>query len=113
MTDAVPQVGPSEAIRLLEQGATLLDVREDDEWRAGHAPQAVHAALSRLTADDPSLSSSATLVIVCRSGRRSDQVASALRRLEFDACNLAGGMQAWQSAGHAVVTPDGNPGTVI
>lgn len=113
MTDAVPQIGPAEAVRLVEHGAVLLDVREDDEWRAGHAPQAVHEAMSRLTASAPALTSGSPLVIICRSGRRSDQVAAALRQLGLDAYNLAGGMQAWQSVGHEVVTPDGTPGTVI
>jgi rhodanese-related sulfurtransferase len=113
MTDPVPQVSPADAVGLVSAGATLIDVREDDEWSAGHAPGALHAPMSRFAAHVPSLPRSGALVIVCRSGRRSDQVASVLRQGGLDAYNLAGGMQDWQRGGGAVVTPAGTPGTVI
>jgi rhodanese-related sulfurtransferase len=51
-------------------------------------------------------------VVICRSGRRSDDAAGALMSIGFDAYNITGGMQAWQGAGHEVVTPAGAPGSV-
>ena len=38
----VPVVSAPEALRWTGEGALLLDVREDGEWQAGHAPQARH-----------------------------------------------------------------------
>ena len=58
MTDEpdVSGVDPAEARRLADSGAVLLDVREDDEWVAGHAPDAVHVAMG-LILTTPQLSS--------------------------------------------------------
>jgi 3-mercaptopyruvate sulfurtransferase SseA len=47
---ARPKASPEQAWQLLDQGAILVDVREDAEWRAGHAPGARHIPLSRLPA---------------------------------------------------------------
>ncbi len=109
----VPQVTPAEAFALLESGAQLLDVREQDEWMAGHAPGAVHVPLGDLAAAVGLVDRERTVVVICRSGRRSDLAADALRQAGFDACNLSGGMQAWQQAGGAVQSSAGLPGSVI
>ena len=108
-----PQLSASEAVALMHEGAVLLDVREDDEWRAGHAPQAVHIPLGLLGQQVGQLDAGQPIVIICRSGRRSDHATAALRAAGYDAYNFSGGMQAWQLAGGAVVTPAGQPGTVI
>ena len=42
----VEDVSSQEAVGLHEAGAVLLDVREDDEWAAGHAPDAIHVPLA-------------------------------------------------------------------
>jgi rhodanese-related sulfurtransferase len=106
-------VGPEEASALIEQGATLLDVREPDEWEAGHAPDAVHVPLAALAARAGELDRDRPVVAVCRSGARSDRGAAALRQRGYEAMNLEGGMQAWDAAGLAVVTDAGQPGQVI
>jgi rhodanese-related sulfurtransferase len=92
-------------------GQVLLDVREDDEWEAGHAPGAVHLALSRLHPDR--LPAADTYLVICRSGNRSGRVAAALANAGLDARNVAGGMNAWAADGLPVVRSDGRPGTVI
>lgn len=93
--------------------ALLLDVREDDEWHAGHAPEAVHAPLSALRPDHPALARGRTIVCVCRSGNRSQRATHALNTWGFDAVNMVGGMQAWWAAGLPVVDDDGDPGAVV
>ncbi len=110
---AVPAVGPEEAARRFDEGAVLLDVREPDEWDAGHAPEAVHVPLAALAARLDELDANTPVVAVCRVGGRSERAASLLLQRGFDAVNLAGGMQAWYSAGLPVVTDAGNPGQVI
>ena len=113
MTPTAPRnVGPDEAARMVEQGAVLLDVREDDEWRAGHAPQARHVPLGSLANRQEDIPVDAPLVAVCRSGQRSSTAATALSRAGYDVVNLAGGMKGWRDSGHPLVTEDGEPGRV-
>jgi rhodanese-related sulfurtransferase len=110
---AVPAVGPEEAARRVDEGAVLLDVREPDEWHAGHAPDAVHVPLAALAASIGRFDKDQPIVAVCRVGGRSERAAGVLLQRGYDAVNLAGGMQAWYSAGMPVVTDSGDPGQVI
>ncbi len=91
--------------------ARLLDVREDDEWAAGHASIARHMRLGDL--DPRQFTESGTVVVTCRSGNRSRTAAAALVDAGVDAVNLDGGMLAWARAGQPpLVRDDGMPGTV-
>ena len=94
-------------------GAVLLDVREQSEWRAGHAPQARHVRLSQLEDNLGDLPRDRLIVTVCRSGRRSAIGANTLTRHGYQATNLTGGMNAWANAGLPVITNAGKPGQVI
>lgn len=108
----VLEVDPAGALRLVEvSGAVLLDVREDDEWAAGHAPGAVHVRLGVLDPKDHD--AAVPVVAVCRSGKRSGVAAGRLAAAGVTVYNLAGGMQAWQEAGQPVVRDDATVGTVI
>jgi rhodanese-related sulfurtransferase len=93
--------------------AVLLDVRERDEWSLGHAPAAVLVPMSELARRIDELDVTRRIVCVCRSGNRSARVTAFLIQQGYDAVNLAGGMYAWASAGHPVVTSAGGPGVVI
>jgi rhodanese-related sulfurtransferase len=109
--DRLPDVDPGQATEMLQRGeAVLLDVREPQEWTAGHAPQAAHLPLGRLTAE--AVPQDRPIIAVCRSGNRSGKAADALAAAGVPVHNLAGGMQAWAAAGLPVVTDDGAPGTV-
>jgi rhodanese-related sulfurtransferase len=110
---AVPAITPEEAVRRVEEGAVLLDVREPDEWEAGHAPQAMHVPLASLAANVGTLDQTVPVVAVCRVGGRSERAAAVLAQRGFDAVNLGGGMQAWAKAGLPVVVDAGTPGEVI
>jgi rhodanese-related sulfurtransferase len=109
----VPQVDAAEGARLIEEGGWLLDVREDDEWTAGHSAHATHIRLSEVPDRLGEVPTGTTIVAVCRMGGRSQKAAEFLRQQGVDAVNLAGGMQAWAAAGLDVVTADGGPGAVI
>ncbi|MCF3130054.1 rhodanese-like domain-containing protein [Streptomyces olivochromogenes] len=91
--------------------AVLLDVREDDEWEAGHAPGAVHAPLSALTAGAPlpPAARNRPLVAVCRSGKRSRTATALLTARGADAVDVVGGMRAWIAAGLPVVHDEAAP----
>lgn len=108
----VPEVDADEGKALVEHGAFLLDVREPDEWEAGHAPAAVHVPMKEVQARQGELPKDRRIVAVCRSGGRSAAVTGALNARGFDAVNLAGGMQAWSATGFPVVTDAGATGTV-
>jgi rhodanese-related sulfurtransferase len=84
-----------EALALVSDGALLLDVREDNEWEAGHAAAATHVALSEVPDHLGDLSKDQLIVCVCRSGVRSARAATFLIQNGYDAINLEGGMLAW------------------
>ena len=102
----VEEIPAAEAHRRALAGEVLLlDVREDDEWAAGRAAEAVHVALSRL--DPGSVPGELPVVAVCRVGSRSHMAAAALLARGVPAANLSGGMLAWAAAGLPVVSDRG------
>ncbi len=108
-----PKATAEQASQLQRHGAILLDVREDAEWRAGHAPGARHIPLSRLPARMKDLPPRRTVITVCRSGHRSTMAARLLAREGREVISLSGGMHAWARAGLPVVAGGGSPGRVV
>lgn len=98
---------------MLESGALLLDVREPEEWWAGHAPGALHIPLGELAERLEELPDDVSFVVVCRSGARSRLACEALAGIGANGVNLAGGMQAWAASGGPVVDEEGSRGEVI
>jgi rhodanese-related sulfurtransferase len=88
-------------------GAWLLDVREDDEWLAGHAPGATHIPLGQLGARAAEVPKTETVYVICRSGGRSARAAFALVAAGWDAVNVAGGMHDWDAAGRPMTADSG------
>ena len=87
------------AVDLVRDGASLLDVRENSEWKSGHAPGAIHVALGNIVQAPRRLPKGRPVVVMCASGMRSRTAAKHLRALGFDAASLSGGIGAWQRAG--------------
>jgi rhodanese-related sulfurtransferase len=108
----VPEVSAVDA-ESGQAGHVLLDVRNADEWEAGHAPTAQWVPLRELESVRFQLPMNRRIVCVCRSGSRSARAAEALIGWGFEAANMVGGMQAWAESGFPVVRDDGTPGTVI
>ena len=98
---------------MVAAGALLLDVREPDEWRTGHAPDAVLLPMAQVSAGRDTIPDGARVVVVCRSGGRSAAVTQSLRASGVEAFNLAGGMCAWAAAGLPVVTPGVDTGGLV
>ena len=110
----VTDIDPASARELLEAGAFLLDVREDDEWNAGHAPQAVHVAMGAVAERIDEIPADRIVVCICRVGGRSGSVANALAGAGYDVRNVDGGMLAWEAADLTVVDGSGGvPGRII
>lgn len=112
-TDFPPEISATEAADRLTGDAVLLDVREQHEWDAGHAPQARHLAMSELSGRVEEIPRDVPVICVCHLGGRSSRVAAALHQAGFTVLNLTGGMAAWSDAGLPVVDNAGGPGTVI
>jgi rhodanese-related sulfurtransferase len=102
---AVPQVPAAE----VPADAFLLDVREADEWEAGHVPGALHIPLGELGARYLEIDSASTLYVICRSGHRSGRAARALAGAGWQAHNVADGMIGWQAAGRPMTSESGQP----
>ena len=101
----VPQVSPHE----VSDGSWLLDVREPDEWAAGHAPEAIHIPMGELSGRLDDLPADSEVYVVCRSGGRSARVTAFLNANGWDAKNVDGGMQSWQAAGRSMAADSGDP----
>jgi rhodanese-related sulfurtransferase len=108
---------PTVEVADLKDDDFLLDVREDDEWQAGHAAGALHIPLSEFVARYGELAEAAPqdgrIHVICRSGGRSAQVTMYLAQQGIDAVNVDGGMRVWAAAGRPVVNGRGEPGHVL
>lgn len=107
----VPEIDIAEAARRLEAGTFVLDVREPDEYADGHVPGAPLIPLGEIVERADEVPTDREVLVICRSGARSQRAAEALRARGIDAVNVAGGTLAWIEAGHAVAT-GAEPGTL-
>lgn len=102
----IAEIDVDELARRLDAGATLLDVREVDEYREAHVPGAVLLPLSELPdriEDVPAAGGGSPLLVICRSGGRSMRAAELLATAGIEAVNVAGGTTAWMSSGRDVI----------
>jgi sulfur-carrier protein adenylyltransferase/sulfurtransferase len=99
----IKSVDIDEARRMLEKpGTVLVDVREGDEWRQGHIPQAVGIprGFLELRIEEKVPDHKAPIILQCASGTRSLLAARALRELGYENLyNLTGGFNAWKDRG--------------
>lgn len=85
-------------------GVPLIDVRERDEFAAGHVPGAVNVPLSELGDRLDELPGEA-FDVICHSGGRSGRAAEALEARGYDATNVEGGTSGWIAQGRPVAQP--------
>lgn len=105
---------PTVTVAEVTDDAYLLDVRDQDEWEAGHAPKAVHVPMMEIPGRIGELPSDRDIVVVCRVGSRSAQVVAYLIAQGRDrVTNLGGGMYQWHAEGRPVVSADGTAGFVL
>jgi len=94
----INEITSDELKQKLEEGITinLIDVREPDEWDAGHIKQARNIPLSQFQArEDEVHLVEGDVIFICRSGARSGKVCEYLRLQGFDVTNVNGGMLEW------------------
>ena len=91
-----------EAVRQ-NPGVYLLDVREPNEYAAGHIPGITLIPMGEVAARLSELPRDKEIIVTCRTGNRSSQVADLLREQGFtNVHNMTGGIVAWEEAGYAV-----------
>ena len=110
IVNGVPTIDIDEAVA--DGDSLLLDVREYQEWMAGHVAHAVHVPMGEVVERVGELPHDRRIVCICRSGNRSARVAGWLVQQGYDAVNLAGGALQWVSLGHPLVNHVGNSGVV-
>ena len=88
-----------------DSNTRLIDVREDDEWRAGHAAGAEHLGKGIIERDIETLApdKSTELILYCGGGYRSALAADVLQTMGYtNVWSMAGGWKAWKEAGAPV-----------
>jgi rhodanese-related sulfurtransferase len=93
--------------------AYVVDVREDDEWAAGHIEGSQHIPLGQLMGRLDELPTDTRVVVACRTGVRSARATAYLLQVGRDAVNLNGGVTAWLAAGRPLVDGAGRQGSVL
>ena len=84
----------------------LVDVREDNEWAAGHLPKAQHLGKGIIERDIETKipDTDAEIVLYCGGGYRSAMAADNLQKMGYtNVISMDGGVRGWKEAGHAMV----------
>ncbi|MHA4849630.1 rhodanese-like domain-containing protein [Rhodococcus sp. MSC1_016] len=98
-----PAVSAAQAVRLVEDGALVVDVRRRFEWNRVHIPGAVRAPLEELLDWCLEFPDDRLLITFCTGGIRSAGAANLLVENGFDAVNMSGGLVHWRTAGGPLI----------
>jgi rhodanese-related sulfurtransferase len=100
----IPEITVDELAERLAAGALVIDVREPDEYTAGHVPSARPIPLGEVPDRAGEVPTDQTVYFICARGGRSRRAAEFVASQGVDAVNVAGGTMGWIEAGHEVVT---------
>lgn len=95
-------IDPNEARDAQKNGAQLIDVRERDEWDAGHIQDALFYPVARISSDpDIDVAADTPIVTYCKAGGRAERAAEVLRAAGYsDVHAMNGGFEDWRDAGY-------------
>ena len=104
------EISVEQAVQVIQSCDVLIDVRETEEYLAGHLPGAIHMSRGMLEfkkASIPKLQSrDLNIVLYCKTSGRAALCADSLRHMGYTHVkSIAGGIDAWQAAGHLVFKP--------
>ena len=101
--DVPDEISVDEAHQKYQDGVFLLDVRTQEEWDEYHAPDTTLIPLDELESRLDELPQNEEIVVVCRSGNRSQAGRDILRNNGFEqATSMSGGLNAWRAAGYPI-----------
>ncbi len=104
---SLPTISPTEAKRLLDEGALLVDIRGTDEHARERIPGAINRPVDHLDGID---NASQPVIFHCKSGNRTMVNVGKLRAAtEYDAYIVDGGIEAWKRAGLPVISDRRKP----
>lgn len=95
----IPEIDVQELAAKREDGAPLIDVREDDEFAAARVPGAQHIPLGQVAERIDEVPREGTVYVICARGGRSAKAVEHYRAQGIDAVNVAGGTLGWIDAG--------------
>lgn len=96
-------ISVDEAYAMYQDGAFVLDVREPSEWDEFHAPNTTLIPLGELASRVGELPRDRPIVVVCRSGNRSQEGRDILLAAGFtNVTSMDGGLKTWQAAGYPI-----------
>ena len=101
----VTEIDVKRTLSKMEDGAVLIDVREDNEWNEGHAAEAVHMGRGIIERDIVQIypDKETELILYCGGGFRSALAADNLQKMGYtNIYSMAGGWKAWKDAGAPV-----------
>ncbi len=107
----VSEISAADAVQAIREASVLVDVREADEFAAGHVPGSVHISRGMLEfrfSGMPALQSrDIKIVLYCKTSGRAALAGAALQDMGYlNVQNIAGGFDAWVAAGLAIAKPD-------
>jgi rhodanese-related sulfurtransferase len=103
----ITEISPADAAREVEGGAMLIDVREEEDWKAGRIAGAVHLSrgVIELEIEEAAPSLDTPIICHCGGGSRSALVAESLQRMGYtNVKSRGGGFKGWKAAGRPVAT---------
>ena len=102
-TALAPEISVSEAYTMYQNGAFVLDVRTVDEWNEFHAPNTTLIPLDELASRVDEVPRDREIVVVCRSGNRSQQGRDILLNAGFEnVTSMTGGLTEWRNLGYPI-----------
>jgi len=103
----IGEISVSELAPLLAKGVLLIDVREADEYAAGHVPTAISIPLSTVQDRVDEFRHEGTVYVICQSGGRSMRACQYLADFDIEnLVNIAGGTSGWLALGNAVAAAE-------
>ncbi len=102
-TDALArEVSVDEAYAMYQSGVFVLDVRTQEEWDEYHAPNATLIPLEQLQAHINEVPKGREILVVCRSGNRSQEGRDILLAAGYNATSMTGGLKEWYAKGYPI-----------
>lgn len=106
----IKEVSPDQAFGMVQQGCVVLDVREGEEYLAGHLPGAIHIPRGvlefKVTLVPQTADKAKSLLVYCKTGGRAALSALALQKMGYtQVVSMAGGFDQWVAGGRQVDKP--------
>jgi len=101
-TGLAREVSVDDAYQMYQSGAFVVDVRTQEEWDEYHAPNTTLIPLDQLQARISEVPKDREILVVCRSGNRSQQGRDILLSAGYNAASMTGGLKEWYAKGYPI-----------